>query len=139
VELKSDGPGGHKAIVRPRGRSRFRRKIRAWSRASYRPDGWRAGQVRNMGAIEMNVPVSDNDWETITGGGDAAIQRWIAARMRGKPCAASDVSEKHGPPRGAPRRGRLAGAYPAQGRRLVGRRAHAANRQVGLNGRGAGV
>src|SRR5262249_40890481 len=74
VELKSDGrkrerlPGGHKAIVRPRGRGRVRRKIRAWSRASYRPDGWRAGLVRNIGAIEGNVPLSDNDWETITGG-----------------------------------------------------------------------
>lgn len=44
----------------------------------YKPDKWRAAQVRHMGVIEGNVPVSDNDWETITRGGDAAIERWIA-------------------------------------------------------------
>jgi hypothetical protein len=31
--------------------------------------------------------VSDNDWETITKGGDAAIERWIAAQMAAKTCA----------------------------------------------------
>jgi hypothetical protein len=53
----------------------------------YKPDNWRAGQVRNMGVIEGNVPVSDNDWETVTGGGDAAIQRWIAGQMNGTSCS----------------------------------------------------
>jgi hypothetical protein len=52
----------------------------------YKPDNWRAAQVRNMGVIEGNVPVSDNDWETITRGGDAAIERWIADQMDGKSC-----------------------------------------------------
>ena len=28
----------------------------------YKPDAWRAAQVRNMGMIEGNTPVSDNDW-----------------------------------------------------------------------------
>src|SRR6266478_6822900 len=40
-----------------------------------------------MGAIEGNAPVSDNDWEAITRGGDAAIERWIAAQLDGKSCA----------------------------------------------------
>lgn len=53
----------------------------------YKADNWRASQVRNMGVIEGNSPVSDNDWETITGGGDAAIQRWIAGQLSGKSCA----------------------------------------------------
>ena len=53
----------------------------------YRPDNWRAGQVRNMGLVEGNAPVSDNDWETVTRGGDAAIQRWIDGQLYGKSCA----------------------------------------------------
>ena len=53
----------------------------------YQPDNWRAAQVRNMGLVEGNVPVSDNDWEAVTRGGDAAIQRWIDGQIHGKSCA----------------------------------------------------
>ncbi|MBK8099830.1 MAG: TIR domain-containing protein [Planctomycetes bacterium] len=53
----------------------------------YVPDNWRASQVRNIGVIEGNAPVSDNDWEAVTRGGDAAIQRWIDDQMKGKSCA----------------------------------------------------
>ena len=53
----------------------------------YKPDNWRAGQVRNMGVIEGNRPVSDNDWESITRGGDTAIQKWIDGQISGKSCA----------------------------------------------------
>ena len=53
----------------------------------YKPDNSRAAQVRNMGVIEGNKPVSDNDWETVTGGGDAAIKKWIAGQLNGKSCA----------------------------------------------------
>lgn len=53
----------------------------------YKPDNWRAAQVRNMGVIEGNRPATDNDWEAITKGGDAAIQRWLENQMRGKSCA----------------------------------------------------
>lgn len=28
----------------------------------YKPDNWRAAQVRNAGVVEGNTPVSDNDW-----------------------------------------------------------------------------
>jgi hypothetical protein len=52
----------------------------------YKRDNWRAAQVRNMGVIEGNVPLSDNDWETITKDGDDAIARWIADQMDGKTC-----------------------------------------------------
>jgi MTH538 TIR-like domain (DUF1863) len=34
----------------------------------YEVDGWRASQVRNIGALEGNQPASDNDWETIKKG-----------------------------------------------------------------------
>lgn len=50
-------------------------------------DSWRASQVRNMGALEGNEPVSPNDWEEVKRGGDAAIQRWIASQMRNRTCA----------------------------------------------------
>jgi len=52
----------------------------------YRPDSQRAAQVRNIGMVEGNVPVSDNDWEKITRGGDAAIKRWINEQLKGKSC-----------------------------------------------------
>jgi MTH538 TIR-like domain (DUF1863) len=52
----------------------------------YKPDGWRASKVRNIGVIEGNQTVSDNDWEKITRGGDPAIERWIAEQMNGKSC-----------------------------------------------------
>lgn len=53
----------------------------------YKPDNWRAAQVRNMGVIEGNTPVSDNDWETITSGGDSAISRWIDGQLLGRSCS----------------------------------------------------
>jgi hypothetical protein len=52
----------------------------------YKPDNWRASQVRNMGVIEGNRPCSDNDWEAITQGGDEKIKRWIAEQLDGKSC-----------------------------------------------------
>jgi hypothetical protein len=53
----------------------------------YKPDNWRAAQVRQMGVIEGDAPVSDNDWEKVTKGGDDAIKKWIAAQMSGRSCA----------------------------------------------------
>jgi hypothetical protein len=53
----------------------------------YDADKWRASQVRNMGALEGNVPCSDNDWETVKRGGTAAIEKWIAGQLSGRSCA----------------------------------------------------
>ncbi len=52
----------------------------------YNADNWRAGQVRNAGVVEGNSPVSDNDWETITKGGDDKIKKWIDEQLSGKEC-----------------------------------------------------
>ena len=60
---------------------------RAFYSFHYNPDNWRASQVRNMGVIEGNRPASDNDWEEVKRGGDAAIQRWINGQMSGKSVA----------------------------------------------------
>jgi hypothetical protein len=52
----------------------------------YVPDNWRASTIRNIGVIEGNQTVSDNEWETITKSGDRAIETWIADQMKGKSC-----------------------------------------------------
>lgn len=52
----------------------------------YKPDNWRASQVRNIGIIEGNPPVSDNTWEEIKKGGDSAIQKWIDGQIDGRSC-----------------------------------------------------
>ena len=52
----------------------------------YKPDNWRAATVRSIGAIDGNKPATDNDWETVTRGGDDAIKRWIADQMYGRSC-----------------------------------------------------
>lgn len=53
----------------------------------YKPDSHRAAQVRQIGAIEGNKPASDNRWEEVTSGGEAAIKKWIAEQMNGRSCA----------------------------------------------------
>ena len=52
----------------------------------YKPDNQRAAQVRNIGSIEGNEPATDNDWETVTKGGDVAIKKWIAGQMNSRTC-----------------------------------------------------
>lgn len=52
----------------------------------YQPDNWRASQVRNIGSVEGNKPATDNDWESVTKGGEAAIQRWIDGQLDGRSC-----------------------------------------------------
>jgi hypothetical protein len=40
-----------------------------------------------MGVVDGNQPASDNDWESITKGGDSAIRTWISGQMSGRSCA----------------------------------------------------
>jgi hypothetical protein len=47
-----------------------------------------------MGAIEGNVPVSDNDWEAVKRGGDKAIKAWIDGQLHGRSCTVVLVGEK---------------------------------------------
>jgi len=61
-------------------------KRRVFYSFHYKPDAWRASQVRNIGAVEGNRPATDNDWETVKRGGDAAIRRWISGQMGGRSC-----------------------------------------------------
>ncbi|GAA4465834.1 TIR domain-containing protein [Novipirellula rosea] len=52
----------------------------------YVPDCHRVAQIRNIGTIEGNRPASDNNWESVKNGGDAAIKKWIDDQMSGKSC-----------------------------------------------------
>ena len=60
----------------------------------YKPDNARASLVRNIGVVEGNQSVSDNDWEKITKGGDTAIKKWIADQMKGRSCTVVLVGNK---------------------------------------------
>lgn len=53
----------------------------------YKPDCWRAAQVRNIGAIEGNKAAPDNDWEIIASRGEEAIKKWISDQMQYRSCA----------------------------------------------------
>jgi hypothetical protein len=59
----------------------------------YKPDNWRASQVRNIGVVEGNSTVSDNDWEAIKKGGDKAIQNWIDGQLKGRSCTIVLIGE----------------------------------------------
>lgn len=48
-------------------------------------DVFRVQQIRNMGVIDGNVPVSANEWEHLKRKGDAAVERWIE-NMKYKRC-----------------------------------------------------
>lgn len=52
----------------------------------YVADNWRAAKIRSIGAIEGSQLLHDNDWEEVKKGGDAAIERWINAQIKGTSC-----------------------------------------------------
>lgn len=60
----------------------------------YKPDAWRASQVRNIGVIEGNKPAPDNDWEEITNAGDNEIKKWIEGQMKYRSCTIVLVGHK---------------------------------------------
>lgn len=59
----------------------------------YKPDYWRASQVRSIGAIEGNKLATDNDWETVTQSGDQAIKNWINNQLKGRTCTVVLIGE----------------------------------------------
>lgn len=59
----------------------------------YKPDNWRASQIRSMGKVEGNSVAATNKWEEVTEGGSKAIQKWIDDNMSGKSCVIVFVGE----------------------------------------------
>jgi len=60
----------------------------------YKPDSWRAAQVRNIGTIEGNKPAPDNDWENIASAGESAIKKWIDEQMEYRTCTVVLIGNK---------------------------------------------
>lgn len=56
-------------------------------------DVMRVQQIRNIGAIEDNAPVSANDWEEIRKK-DSAVQKWIDDNMKYRSCVVVLVGEE---------------------------------------------
>ena len=52
----------------------------------YDNDVFRVQQIRNIGTLEDNKPISVNDWENIKRGGEASIKKWIAENLKDKSC-----------------------------------------------------
>ena len=52
----------------------------------FKNDSWRAGQVRNIGVVEGNTPVSSNEWEEVKRKGEDSIKRWINSHMEYRSC-----------------------------------------------------
>ncbi|MDC1343003.1 TIR domain-containing protein [Flavobacteriaceae bacterium] len=59
----------------------------------YVPDNWRVSQVRNIGQVEDNKPVSDNKWEEVKKKGNKAIQEWIDDNLKYRSCTVILVGE----------------------------------------------
>lgn len=57
-------------------------------------DVMRVQQVRNMGVVEGNTPVSPNAWEEVKKKGDSGIEKWIDDNMDGKSCVIVLIGEK---------------------------------------------
>lgn len=49
-------------------------------------DVMRVQQIRNIGALEDNQPVSKNEWEAVRKRGDGAIEKWIDENMKYRSC-----------------------------------------------------
>jgi hypothetical protein len=57
-------------------------------------DVFRAHQIRNMGVVDGDEPVSPNEWEQIKSKGDVAIQKWIDDNMSHRRCVIVLVGEQ---------------------------------------------
>jgi hypothetical protein len=60
----------------------------------FKNDAMRVQQIRNIGAIEDNKPVSENDWEEIKKKGDDSIKKWINDNMSYRSCVIVLVGEE---------------------------------------------
>lgn len=60
----------------------------------YDNDVFRVQQIRNIGALEDNKPVSANEWESVKRGGEVSIKKWIDDNLRYKSCVVVLVGEE---------------------------------------------
>lgn len=60
----------------------------------FNKDVFRVQQIRNMGSLEENKPISPNEWETVKRGGDPAIEKWIDDNMKYRSCVVVLIGEE---------------------------------------------
>lgn len=60
----------------------------------YDNDVFRVHQIRNIGAIEDNKPVSANNWEEVKQKGDTSIEKWIDDNMNYRSCVIVLIGEQ---------------------------------------------
>lgn len=60
----------------------------------FKNDVMRVAQVRNIGALEDNKPVSDNEWEEVKSKGDDSIKKWIDDNMKYRSCVIVMIGEE---------------------------------------------
>ncbi len=60
----------------------------------YDNDVMRVQQIRNIGALEGNTPVSANDWEEVKRKGKTGIEKWIDDNMNMRSCVVVLVGEE---------------------------------------------
>ena len=59
----------------------------------YKNDVRRAAQIRNIGTIEGNSTVSENEWEKIKGS-DSSVEKWIDDNMKYRSCVIVLIGEE---------------------------------------------
>lgn len=57
-------------------------------------DVLRVQQIRNIGAIEDNKPVSVNDWEEVKKKGKTGVEKWIDDNMNYRSCVVVLIGEE---------------------------------------------
>ena len=60
----------------------------------YANDVMRVQQIRNIGMVEGNSPVSPNEWEQVKRSGDSAIEKWIDDNMKYRSCVVVLIGEE---------------------------------------------
>ncbi len=60
----------------------------------YVNDNWRAGQVRNIGSVEGDKPVTGNKWEEVKDKSDSVIKSWVDEQLKDKSCLVVLIGEK---------------------------------------------
>lgn len=59
----------------------------------YKNDCKRAAQIRNIGVVEGNTPISDNDWEKLKNTGETSIKNWIKNQLKMRSCLIVLIAE----------------------------------------------
>lgn len=60
----------------------------------FKNDVHRVQQIRNIGLIEGNKPVTAQKWEEVKNQGDHVVERWIDENMKGKSCVVVLIGEE---------------------------------------------